>query len=412
MKRFFRSRSLPALCTFLALIGVSHAQEDRSHEFDPNEPAPKDISKLLDARRGNRLAGVDSELLRQIMKNFDPSKFDENTIKKLLQDNPSLQDPKKLQQLKSLLEQFVRDPENVKGPKFDWAKLQQALKKLDQIQQKNKTEAPLNPPKETTEPTVAPKMEPQPQDRPPSPTSDRRTEELARWLSKNFGDSPAFENMAKELAAMMSKNGTGPNVLADFEKEWKSLVGRRNPKFTPPNLDSLGSDFKLTDLNPVGSSGGSLNFSPNIPDDLLPSSGGSGNRGSDVTSYLSLAMLAIAGMIFAFLWLRRGRRNMEFDGESKHTWPVAPGDVRSREDVVRAFEFLSVTKCGAVAVNWHHLQIAKQIGGEESDWREAAARLARLYEKARYAPLNELFTEVEIAEARARLQQLAGVPSA
>ena len=93
-------------------------------------------------------------------------------------------------------------------------------------------------------------------------------------------------------------------------------------------------------------------------------------------------------MLAVVFWRLRGGR-FTASGEARRPlgpWPVDPAGVKSRADLIRAFEYLSLLRCGEPARTWHHRAIAACLGGTASDRRAAAAQLAELYEQARYAP--------------------------
>jgi hypothetical protein len=90
-------------------------------------------------------------------------------------------------------------------------------------------------------------------------------------------------------------------------------------------------------------------------------------------------------------------------------WPVDPRDINTREDVVKVFEFLSVMLCGASAKTWTHSTIADELTELATSEPETALKLARLYELARYAPLDEPLTRTELLEARRLACELAGI---
>ncbi len=90
-------------------------------------------------------------------------------------------------------------------------------------------------------------------------------------------------------------------------------------------------------------------------------------------------------------------------------WPIDPRTINSREDVVRAFEYLSVLLCGQEAKTWTHSTIAEALVTLAQTHVEPALKLARLYELARYAPLDEPLSRVELLEARRLVCELAGV---
>ncbi len=93
-------------------------------------------------------------------------------------------------------------------------------------------------------------------------------------------------------------------------------------------------------------------------------------------------------------------------------WPIDPRAISTREDIVKAFEYLSVLICGMGAKTWTHSTIADELTALAATNGETAMKLARLYELARYAPLDEPLTRAEIIEARRLACDLAGVDEA
>ena len=103
--------------------------------------------------------------------------------------------------------------------------------------------------------------------------------------------------------------------------------------------------------------------------------------------------------------------------------------VATREEVIRAFEYLSLLRLGPAARNWNHRTIACQLAnpsepgpasarlfsqrlgrsGRVSGLAEAAQTLADVYEKARYAPASDDLPSSALAAARTELCLLAGV---
>lgn len=95
-------------------------------------------------------------------------------------------------------------------------------------------------------------------------------------------------------------------------------------------------------------------------------------------------------------------------------WPVAPSAVASRDDLIRAFEYLAQLRLGAAGRTSNHLAVASRLNEGESDYsrRAAAGELARLYERARYEPDPGPLADVDLAAARRDLTLLAGVAAA
>jgi hypothetical protein len=97
------------------------------------------------------------------------------------------------------------------------------------------------------------------------------------------------------------------------------------------------------------------------------------------------------------------------------SWPVAPGAVATRQDVIRAFEYLALVRFGPAAAACHHRQLAERLAEQDNanpGRRQAAEMLAWLYEQARYAPAAETLSSEQLSDARHALCFLAGVTTA
>jgi hypothetical protein len=70
---------------------------------------------------------------------------------------------------------------------------------------------------------------------------------------------------------------------------------------------------------------------------------------------------------------------------------------------------VSLDQMGEQARPWNHRVIADQIAEIRPAHAEPADQLAGLYERARYAPLDEDLTTNEFSEARRDLRVIAGV---
>jgi hypothetical protein len=86
--------------------------------------------------------------------------------------------------------------------------------------------------------------------------------------------------------------------------------------------------------------------------------------------------------------------------------------VATRQDLIRAFEYLSLLRLGPAARTWNHRAIAERLGAAEAERRRVAGRLATLYEQARYAPAGDPLPEGAFQEARRELGFLAGAATA
>jgi hypothetical protein len=95
-------------------------------------------------------------------------------------------------------------------------------------------------------------------------------------------------------------------------------------------------------------------------------------------------------------------------------WPVPPGAVATRRDLVLSFEHLALLCLGLQARSCHHLELADRLAALKADpkQRQAAADLAHLYEQARYAPDEGPLSDEDVRLARRDLCLLAGVAPA
>src|SRR5262249_61129604 len=106
------------------------------------------------------------------------------------------------------------------------------------------------------------------------------------------------------------------------------------------------------------------------------------------------------------VWRRRRLTRLGGAGWKLGPWPVDPAAVRTREELVRAFEYLSLLRLGPSARSRNHLEIADRLGNG------AARQLARAYEQAPSAPPADTLADSDLANARRHLTFLAGAPSA
>src|SRR5262249_26264590 len=76
-----------------------------------------------------------------------------------------------------------------------------------------------------------------------------------------------------------------------------------------------------------------------------------------------LGALVLAGVV---LWKLRNARGRDAAaggvGWRLGPWPVNPSAVRTREELVRAFDYLSLLLLGSDARHWNHRQIADRLG--------------------------------------------------
>jgi hypothetical protein len=399
----------PALAQFTPLGSGSYYFSPPSHQDDPDQtPLPTNIAPLLDAPRRNVKPPTVANLLEQMKKmGLDPQKLDDKSIKELLEQNPALKDPKNIEYLQNFIKS---NSNNLIGPD-EWKKLLGGLdNKIDQLtpvpnSQPNNSINPTPPGGNPVAPHSLPQTSPGPVER-SKPIKDPQAEQFVQWVSRNFADSSLSQDLLKDFGKMMNEEAAPAeraNFLESMQNEWKSMMGSTDGD-SSPKWGDLFSNLKLPDLAPTGSSN----------DHAAASGSGNNTRSSGSGAgvefgwaELLLIVLLAAGILIGYKL--RGRKNRQPSAISTTFEERAPVDAQTiltREDVVRAFDSLSVARCGAEAANWNHRQIAHELGMKLPERHDAVDRLAGLYEKARYAPAHELFTEVEVVEARARLSQV------
>jgi hypothetical protein len=176
----------------------------------------------------------------------------------------------------------------------------------------------------------------------------------------------------------------------------------------PENLPSL----PRIDWSPGGSNWGGGASLPRVP---LPR--GDVPRGE---SWLIVLWLVGLGVVALLLWksrlLTRDTAGARAAGWRLGPWPVQPAAVRTREELVRAYEHLALLTLGPAARHWHHREIECRLGkdakADNAARHQAAAELTDAYEQARYAPTAEPLPDAVLTAARRDLCLLAGVPAA
>lgn len=86
------------------------------------------------------------------------------------------------------------------------------------------------------------------------------------------------------------------------------------------------------------------------------------------------------------------------------TLSLDANSLANRADVIRAFETLAILRHGEPARSWHHRATAARFPSVE---RDAADRLANLYESARYSPGGPEPSAEQLASARRDVARLA-----
>lgn len=424
------------------------------------QPRPADTPDQATLKRLAQQLGTGSGM--KLPENIDPELL--KLAAEYLKKNPDLlKDPAFQQQVKQLQEQAKQDPKGF-AEQLKKQNPQITPEQIESLKQQFKQPSggpgkvtppkpqpngdppspngdPLKPPPPTTPPPGQPWQPPQPNGQPgtPPPSSEQKAankegyQQVVGMWENNFGDIDDTPALKKSLVEMFSGEGKspwgegggngwdGPNGgKSDGGKNpwdgggnggsqsgfvnwlktttsgggpswWKNMTGGNNSLIPPP-------------------SGGS-NWSP------PPSAGGGGIGGVSVAGggpllivLAVLAVLAVVGFVAWRYWpqiqaLRNGPKPVGGLGP----WTIDPRDVKDRDTLVKAFDYLSVLICGDGARVWNHQTISEAFRDNVPGAAPFATQLARLYALARYSPANEPITQADIAEARGYLCRLAGV---
>jgi hypothetical protein len=198
---------------------------------------------------------------------------------------------------------------------------------------------------------------------------------------------------------MSSSNGQQSGFISWLKNtgnnppSWWKDMGKWNNNGPPPNLGGGGSSW-----NSPQYSGGSF---------------GGGDLGSAALPVILfvgvLVALAVAFVAWRYWPQIKAMANKPKPIPGLGPWTIDPRDVKDRETLVKAFEYLSVLICGDGARMWNHLTIAEAFRENVPGAAPFAEPLARLYALARYSPANEPISGEDIAEARGYLCRLAEV---
>lgn len=389
------------------------------------EPSYKNLpdggTSLLDLwkKKGPAKPNLNQEMLRSLLEQFggaDAKNLDPELLKKFIQNNPLFQDRDRLndfqEYLEELLEKNQGQPQANPFQNLNPEKLFGGLKnQQEQWQQEHPPQ--FNPGKMIEKP---PFQAPEEGKRPPPPLP-KQTEDLAKGLKGMFGELDSLKDLAKGFADLNLKGAGGwgndlPNWMPNMGKfgledmaDWSKKLGNMNlnlPKF----------DFKAPTFG--GGGGGGGNFSGGFGG--FGSGGGSSGGiplgGSGSLGGLWILPLLIGGGIVVWLLIQK-YREMERKPVvvlQASLPPIDPNDIRTRQDLVEAFDRFSVQKYGESARVWNHRIIGGKLKNIAPDpYSEAAHELTSLYEHARYLPLHQDLTEQELSRARQHLRTLTEV---
>lgn len=443
-------RLMGLLLTFFAMPAVLLAQQPRPNAEKDSRATPSHIlvpfhgppngrfEDFLKDRVKDASDQADTqEALRDLLKNLE-KQFSPDDLKALKQDGvldeygrpPKLDDPKIRQILERWLEKHRQEPsaspqgDSQAGAGATDKRMVEFLEKFLKDAPKgggfttpnpprlpedgtSRQTPPVNPPREESPSPAAPST---PVVSAPSGRQDELLEGLSKLVGKMrdspLGESPTVRQIGRELSRPILTRGDG-------EGESGGLLGKL------PRLGEYVPFKRLFSAENLPSFGKPSLSGPRMPAMSAPSAGGM--QGPSEGTVIGLVWIGLAVIVVVLLWkLLGGSRTtpvaVQTTGWQLGPWPVNPADVATRQDLVRAFEYLSLLLLGPAARAWNHVEIAGKLGAADDatamQRRNAASQLAALYEQARYAPPNEPLPEDHLNDARRNLCLLAGVAAA
>lgn len=111
------------------------------------------------------------------------------------------------------------------------------------------------------------------------------------------------------------------------------------------------------------------------------------------------------GLVALLSWKSLASRQNDDPESHEIQKPIAPSQVRTRTDVVRAFHQVVSRSAEPFQKWWTHRTAERTLAAENPDCRNAVSQLADVYEKARYLPEHEELSAESLEEARRALQQ-------
>jgi hypothetical protein len=227
-----------------------------------------------------------------------------------------------------------------------------------------------------------------------------------RWLPESLKDSDAVHRFARRFG----------------ERDW-GQSGDKNiiPERFRPNLDlpdrvrgagglfdrtfgRIGRGPRLPNINAPNMPSG-----PSLPSMPAPGAPSGAEAGGLVTVLMVLGGIIVgAFVIWKLLVLPMRTKQEKPKGWELGNWPVDPARIRTREELIKAFDHLALLNGGKPARHWHHREVADNLGKPDEIRRVSADRLAVVYEHARYAPPQEQLPDVQFDLARRDLMTLAG----
>jgi hypothetical protein len=243
---------------------------------------------------------------------------------------------------------------------------------------------------------------------------------VAEWLLKQLEKSPQLQEFAQDFRRDFQNRDQMP--LGSWGDSWGDNLAQMIRPILPNSeiwiekvlphirdipLPSFGR-MKLPEFNVTPPALPSLEMPVlGVPAVSSPNTG----MGLLLVPVLVIFAVVVWKVMQKIDWHKSGRGTLlrPHNLESRLApWSISRNALQTKEDLVRAFEYLSLMKLGPEARSWNHREIARELGGNQEDRRRAAGHLAGLYEQARYAPDIGSMPPDAMQIARHELSFLAG----
>lgn len=416
--RFWLSVPIIGAWLLLASTAVAQDADSRSHiPIHSKADSPSTAQGFMDMKRGRARAMSSMAKLAQEVLN-DPEKYGltrEDLAKLAKSQGQDPSDPS----VRQLIERLDGNPNDLqelrKKLQLTEADVQDLKKLVEEHKQGSTGESGTSA---TTSPITPPKIDlPSSLSKAELERRERATSAVNRFFGDLVGKNgrlPRSSELGKALGNMMKPSDrvtlTPPKGGSSLPRLSKSL-----------GLDSVWSKMSMNGKRLPSLSGLKLGGGGGPS---MPSFGGGGGGGVSGgaeglgvigTMILWIGLMAVLAIIVwrLMVWQKGLAEERARAGVAKlGGWPIAPSEVFTREQFIRAFEYLSVLWLGLPARHWNHREIEARLSAaqpaERAEQRRAAHQLADVYEHARYLPGEEPLPEAELEAARRDLSFLAG----
>lgn len=351
---------------------------------------------------------ADPERLQELVKKLQVKKGEPPTLPRELEGLVDKNDPFLRKQVERLQNNFPL-PQIPLLPK-------EKLEELRQQWENKLNEQKIMPPGESERPPDAPPADPPPDE--PAPAEVPEPDDIWRgwlkdsleWLEESelrelLTESPTFRQAVLDLEQLARQP---PELDANHwprldqwfrELPLAGLEGWRPalPEFDLPRFHLPGLSWRLPSLPRLHMRLPQFGFptGPRFP---------AGSSAQLEAPVIILLVLVLLGLTVWIVWQYRrtlappaGRKDWQLG-----PWPFDPNQIRTRGELVRAFDSLAVRLLGPAARHWNHCAVAQHLG------TPPALQLAQIYEQARYAPEEEPLTADHLQQAQQCLLSLLG----